>query len=123
MGGRLTGELINVDVDERYDLLLDKWTSDLEHMPSKRCGVVATSLNEFIYAMGGEQIQGTFNKKRYDPINDTWTKELPMPTARHGLGVSSYDDKVYAIGGGLYPGLTASANNEIFNPNNRTLVK
>ncbi|MGD9673668.1 MAG: hypothetical protein AB7U98_09345 [Candidatus Nitrosocosmicus sp.] len=24
--------------------------------------------------------------ERYDPTNDTWAKEAPMPTARHGLG-------------------------------------
>jgi N-acetylneuraminic acid mutarotase len=122
MGGRITGELINVDIIEKYDPTLDKWITSLEPMPSKRSGVVATSLNGFIYTLGGEQIQGTFNEnERYDPVNDVWTKEAPMPTARHGLGVTTYDGKIYAIGGGPTPGLTTSANNEIFQPNNQTL--
>ncbi len=124
IGGRITGELINVDVIEKYDPSLNKWTTDLEPMPSKRSGVVATSLNGFIYALGGEQIQGTFNEnERYDPVNDIWTREEPMPTARHGLGVTTYDGKIYAIGGGPNPGLTTSANNEIFQPNNLTRVQ
>jgi N-acetylneuraminic acid mutarotase len=124
MGGRITGELINVDVVEKYNPSLDKWTTNLEPMPSKRSGVIATSLNGFIYALGGEQIQGTFDaNERYDPVNDIWTKEEPMPTARHGLGVTSYDGKIFAIGGGPNPGLTASPINEIFQPNNDTLVK
>ena len=39
-----------------------------------------------MYVFGGEQNQGTFdNNKRYDVATDTWSEELPMPTARHGL--------------------------------------
>jgi Kelch motif protein len=40
-----------------------------------------------------------------------------MPTARHGLGVISIDDKIYAIGGGPNPGLSTSWENEIFDLN------
>jgi N-acetylneuraminic acid mutarotase len=51
--------------------------------------------------LGGEQNQEAFdNNERYDPATNTWSEELPMPTARHGLGVVSYDDKIYEIGGG-----------------------
>lgn len=115
IGGRITGEMINVDLIEKYDPILDKWTVDLEPMPSKRSGIVATSLNGFIYVLGGEQIQGTIEDvERYDPINDRWAKELPMPTARHGLGVTSHDDKIFAIAGGTHPGMTFSSVNEIY---------
>jgi N-acetylneuraminic acid mutarotase len=61
VGGRLTGSLINVDVNKKYDPVLDQWTTDLEPMPSKRSGNAATSVNESIYVLGGEQNQGTFN--------------------------------------------------------------
>lgn len=122
IGGRITGELINVDVIEKYDPATDKWTTDLEPMPSKRSGTVATSLNGFIYVLGGEQIQGTFdNNERYDPIKDVWIQDTPMPTARHGLGVTSYDGKIYAIGGGPHTGLTVSAVNEVFHIGNNTV--
>ena len=91
IGGRLTGSLVNVDVNEEYDPDSDLWTTDLEPMPSKRSGIAATSVNGSIYVLGGEQNQGTFNNnERYDPATDTWSQELPMPTARHGLGVASY---------------------------------
>ena len=36
---------------------------------------------------------------------DTWSEELPMMNARHGLGVASYDDNIYAIGGGVECGI------------------
>ena len=115
IGGRLTGSLVNVDVNEEYDPDSDLWTTDLEPMPSKRSGIAATSVNGSIYVLGGEQNQGTFNNnERYDPATDTWSQELPMPTARHGLGVASYDDKIYASGGGPHTGLTVSNKNEIY---------
>jgi len=115
IGGRLTGSLVNVDVNEKYDLDSDLWTTDLEPMPSKRSGIAATSVNGSIYVLGGEQNQGTFNNnERYDPAADTWSQELPRMNARHGLGVPSYDDKIYAIGGGPHTGLTVSNNNEIY---------
>jgi len=61
IGGRLTGSLVNVNVNEKYDPDSDLWTTDLEPMPSKRSGIAATSVNESIYVLGGEQNQGTFN--------------------------------------------------------------
>ncbi len=115
MGGRLTGSLVNVDVNEKYNPFLDEWTTDLQPMPSKRSGVAATSVNGSIYVLGGEQNQGTFdNNKRYDVATDAWSEELPMPTARHGLSIASYDDKIYAIGGDPHTGLTVSNKNEIY---------
>ena len=111
--------MINVDLIEKYDPILDKWSVHLEPMPSKRSGVTATSLNESIYVLAGEQIQGTFDEvERYDPRTDTWSVELPMLTPRHGLGVASYDGKIFAIGGGTDPGMTFSSVNEIYKPNN-----
>jgi Kelch motif len=37
-----------------------------------------------------------------------------MSTARHGLGVTSFDNKIFVIGGGPQPGLTVSDENEIY---------
>jgi N-acetylneuraminic acid mutarotase len=84
-------------------------------MPSKRSSIAATAVNGSIYVLGGEQNQETFdNNERYDPDTDTWSEELPMMNARHGLGVISYDDKIYAIGGGPHNRLTVSNKNEIY---------
>ncbi|HYF99969.1 MAG TPA: kelch repeat-containing protein [Candidatus Saccharimonadales bacterium] len=115
IGGRITGSLVNVDIVEKYDPTLDKWSADLTPMPSKRSGIGATSLDGFIYVLGGEQNQGTFdNNERYDPKTDAWTIEFPMPTPRHGLGLVSIDDKIFAVGGGPHPGLTVTGQNEIY---------
>jgi hypothetical protein len=35
----------------------------------------------------------------YDPRTDTWTKKVPMPTARYLLDTSVVGGKIYAIGG------------------------
>jgi N-acetylneuraminic acid mutarotase len=121
IGGRIAEELHNVDLIEKYDPVLDQWTTDLEPMPSKRSGIGATSVNGSIYILGGEQNQGTFNdNERYDPDTDTWSVELPMMNARHGLGVASYDNKIYAIGGGAERGFFTSGINEIFQLSNNT---
>ena len=94
VGGTLIGFLINVDLIEKYNPVLDEWTTDVEPMPSKRSGNAATSVNGSIYVLGGELNQGTFNNnERYDPATDAWSEELPISSARHGLGVASYDDK------------------------------
>jgi N-acetylneuraminic acid mutarotase len=118
IGGRLTNSLVNTDLVEKYDPVLDKWATDLEPMPLKRSGIAATSIDGAIYVLGGERRQGTFdNTERFDPINNTWTIESPMPTARHGLGVTASDNKIFVIGGGPHPGLTVSAENEIYKVN------
>lgn len=116
IGGRVTNSLDNTDVVEKYDPATNQWTVDLAPMPSKRSGSAATTLNDSIYVFGGEQNEGTFNNnERYDPQSDTWTILNPMPTARHGLGVVSYDGKIFTMAGGPQTGLTVSDSNEIFN--------
>jgi hypothetical protein len=39
---------------------------------------------------------------------------LLVEMARHGLGVTSLDDRIFVIGGGPQPGLTVSDANEIY---------
>jgi len=41
--------------------------------------------------------------------------EKSLPTSRHGLGSVYYNNKIYVIGGGPKPGLSATSTNEIFN--------
>ena len=84
MGGRLDSSYEGTDIVEKYDPVSDEWTTNLEPVPSKRSGIVATSIDGSIYVLGGERLQGTFdNNERYDPANNMWTVEAPMPTARH----------------------------------------
>jgi hypothetical protein len=37
-----------------------------------------------------------------------------MPTARHGLAVVSFDNRIYVIGGGLQTGGSATNINKVF---------
>jgi N-acetylneuraminic acid mutarotase len=118
IGGRISGSLENIAVNEVYDPEQDKWITNLEPMPSKRSGIAAASPvnSSNIYVFGGEEPSKTFdNNERYDVKANKWTAEPPMPTARHGLGaVSIEDDRIYVIGGGPEPGLTVTNVDEIF---------
>ena len=115
IGGRVSGSLDNIDVNEMYDPIQDRWVSNLESMPSKRSGIAAASINSSIYVFGGEEPSKTFNNnEKYDVKSNKWTTELPMPTARHGLAAVSIGDKIYVIGGGPEPGLSMTNVNEIF---------
>ena len=68
-----------------------------------------------IYVFGGEEPSKTFdNNERYDIKTNKWSIEIPIPTARHGLGAASVDNKIYVIGGEPQPGLSVSDANEIF---------
>src|ERR687891_541886 len=131
IGGRISGSLENISVNEAYDPEQDTWITNLEAMPSKRSGIAAaaaadaaaatadnaSSINASnIYVFGGEEPFRTFNNnEKYDATTNKWTSEPPMPTARHGLvAVYMKDDKIYVIGGGPQPGLSVSGANEIF---------
>ena len=52
----------------------------------------------------------------YDTQADSWMSTTPLPTARHGLGAAAVEGRVYVIAGGLTPGGSVSALNEIFTP-------
>jgi N-acetylneuraminic acid mutarotase len=39
----------------------------------------------------------------YDPAGDKWTKKKPMALPAHHVALASYNDKVYAFGGFVYP--------------------
>ena len=120
IGGRVHGvsPITNVNVNEMYDPNSDIWMT-LEPMPSKRSGISAASINNTatIYVFGGEDITKTYNNnEKYSVKSNKWEPQDPMPTARHGLAaVSANDDKIYVIGGGPRPGLSATDSNEIFN--------
>jgi N-acetylneuraminic acid mutarotase len=126
IGGRISGSLENISVNEAYDPEQDKWITNLEAMPSKRSGIAAASTttttypvngSSIIYVFGGEEPTKTFNNnEKYDAMTNQWTSEAPMPTARHGLGAVHIeeDDMIYVIGGGPKPGLSVTGANEVF---------
>src|SRR5262249_51795754 len=39
----------------------------------------------------------------YDPTSDKWTKKKPMALPSHHVALASYNNKIYAFGGFVYP--------------------
>ena len=116
IGGRTFGSspLVNVNVNEMYDIKTGKWTS-LGSMPTKRSGIAASTLNNSFFVFGGEDLAKTYNNnEKYDTTNGNWTSSEPMPTSRHGLAAVSVDNKIFVLGGGPKPGLSVSDVNEIY---------
>jgi N-acetylneuraminic acid mutarotase len=99
IGGRETRVSSNLDSNERYDPDTNTWNT-LSPMPTKRSGLAASAINNDIFVVGGEKIEGSYStNERYDPETDSWTSELPMPTARLGHDAADFDNKIYVLGG------------------------
>jgi len=87
------------------------------NLPTPRSGITAGVINDWIYVIGGESGDGTFNtNEAYHPGTDQWRTMTPMPTARHGLGSAVADGRLYVISGGPTPGGSFSQVNEVFTP-------
>jgi N-acetylneuraminic acid mutarotase len=83
-------------------------------MPLKKGGLASVVVNRTIYVFGGEQPEWTFNNnEKFDTLSNKWTSEKSMPTARHGLVIASFDNKIYVIGGGPHPSESGSNINEV----------
>jgi N-acetylneuraminic acid mutarotase len=89
-----------------YDPGTNKWRMRAE-MPTPRNHTAAAVVNGKIYVIGG-RIGAAFiaassnlnNVEAYDPVTNTWSGPLAkMPTARSGLCVGVYENKIYVAGG------------------------
>lgn len=99
------------------------WTNRLAG-PTPREHAAAAVLDGKIYLAGGQRTDAgvepgpaTAIMEVYDPASDTWSAATPMPTARMGLTLSTYNGRLYAIGGRT-DGYSNSATGavEIYNP-------
>jgi N-acetylneuraminic acid mutarotase len=64
-----------------------------------------------LYAIGGrllgngiprpinEALSNFNDNEAYDPRQDSWTTDLPMPTSRLGLEAVSFENKIHVLGG------------------------
>jgi N-acetylneuraminic acid mutarotase len=99
IGGRETDVPSNVDNNEMYDPVHDRWIIHTP-MPTKRSGLAAATIGLDIFAVGGEKIEGSFDtNEKYDTLTDSWTPETPMPTNRLGHDAVELNDKIYVFGG------------------------
>jgi len=113
----------------------DSWT-DKAPIPVKRLfGQSVATTNGMIYAIGGTSISdiptevifslmpGTIGypniivgvNEMYNPDTDTWTTKKSMPTARENFGLTTSQNKIYAIGGTVDNKGAITGVNEVYN--------
>jgi hypothetical protein len=110
------------DVVQRYDPLTQVWTTSndagmpLAPMPMGRGGTGKAVFHrgEFLI-IGGESGSAVFaDVQAYDPLQDTWGLDTPIPTARHGIYPVLYKSRLFVAGGGGAAGFSASDVMEVF---------
>jgi N-acetylneuraminic acid mutarotase len=93
-----------IGIVEAYDPISDTWQTK-SPMPTVRGHLAISIVNGTLYAIGGlvHGPGGCGNAiptvETYDPFSNTWTTQMPMPTARWGVAIESVNGKIYAIGG------------------------
>ncbi|MGG7056337.1 Kelch repeat-containing protein [Nitrosomonas sp. ANs5] len=113
---------ISSDV-EVYDPATDSWSMTTS-LPEGRHHAGIAELDGFLYVIGGftrsflSIWHATSNVYQYNPAAREWRELAPMPTARGGLGVAVYQNRLYAIGG--YDGKHNVAAVEIFDSKTNT---
>lgn len=111
IGGRLAAPNIggfvasNTDVVEEYDPATNTWRA-MNKMPTPRSGHGYTTYQGRIYVAGGEvrdsHMDAIFRDVEvFDPAVNDWYRLPPMPTARHGVNLAAYGNRLHAIGGHL----------------------
>jgi hypothetical protein len=82
------------------------WTTKAP-MHQARCGLGVIAIEGKVYAIGGttsadsfiENVMGT--TEQYDPTTDVWIYKASMPTQRAFFAITSYQNKIYCIGGAV----------------------
>lgn len=98
----------------RYDPMNNVWET-IESLNEPRRRVVAVTIDDKIYAIGGGPYGGTSETVEvYDPSLGYWTYVSSMFIARSNHGACEYDGKIYVFGGITPDGLTDSI--EIYDP-------
>jgi len=76
----------------------NSWTT-LAPMTKARRGLGVATVNGKIYAMGGWDGSGIFEKtnEEYNLKTNTWTTKAPIPTPMGFFAITTYQDKIYCI--------------------------
>ena len=87
-------------------------------LPVTGGGIRAAVANGKIYVMGGS------NNFEYDPAINKWTPKTAMPTPRYWFAITTYQNKIYTLGGRSgWPqenGTIHSNANEVYDPSTDT---
>jgi N-acetylneuraminic acid mutarotase len=120
IGGRLAAPNIggfassNTDVVEEYDPATDRWSA-MTKMPTPRSGHGYTTHQGRIYVAGGEvrnaHMDAIFRDVEvFDPAINDWYRLPGMPTARHGVNLAGFGNRLHAIGGHVAFAATGGTN-------------
>jgi N-acetylneuraminic acid mutarotase len=89
-----------------YSIVNNSWSHDPAALPTAataRSYLGSGVANGKHYAIGGEAfgrpLQIFATVEQYDPVANAWTTMASMPTPRAGLGVASWNNLIYAVGG------------------------
>jgi N-acetylneuraminic acid mutarotase len=85
-----------------YNINTNTWSLGTAAPLPARAGAASgdTTQGGFLYVIGGESSTGVLaDLQRYDPVMDTWTTLMSMPTARAGAAAAVIDDGIFVIGG------------------------
>lgn len=108
---------------EVYDPVSNTWSTTTP-LPEGRHHAGIASLDGFLYVIGGftkaflSIWHATSTVYQYNPTTEEWRELAPMPSARGALGVTVYQNRIYAMGG--YDGKHNSGAVEIFDPKTNT---
>lgn len=109
MANGMNREEVYLSSVEEYDPITNKWTKKAD-MLTGRAGLSASTVNGFIYVIGGQTASGEkvfLNERpvslsiveKYDPVMDNWIKISDMPTARYAITTAEVNGKIYVLGG------------------------
>jgi N-acetylneuraminic acid mutarotase len=102
----------NYTAAERYDPRRHAWES-LPDLAVARGGIASARLRDGrIVVFGGEELDAggetIAEVELFDPRTRRWSRLPDMRTARHGLGGAALGNRVFALKGGVVPGLSVS---------------
>ncbi|XP_006824297.1 kelch-like protein 12 [Saccoglossus kowalevskii] len=113
-GGETAPGRCTISSVERYNPLIDRWTS-VTPMRSIRRGVGLATLQNVLYAVGGSDGLNALNcVECFDPQTDCWRMVAPLLAHRSSVAVVTFQNHLYAFGG--YDGMTSVQTAESYNP-------
>ena len=105
-----------------YDPVADIWRTsaagEVAAMPLPRGGTGrAVWLDGVFWVIGGEDATNVFGDVQvYAPLTDTWRVDAPIPTPRHGIDPTVFQNRIYVLGGAELAGFGISGASEALAP-------
>lgn len=120
-GGRTSGPAMMATRSQlwSYHPETDAWDTSLPEMPEPREAHVMAAMGDTLWVFGGRNHNTMVSSVIYWIVgSDTWQMAGEMPLPREGMGVMTYNGKIYLIGGKASHAMWASPVTQVdeFNP-------